>query len=108
MKKIKLTSIVIAVVMIISMIYPAAAVSPRAGLCPNCGSTYVSKVTVAPAHTNEILGGCAHGTHYYASHGYQWRCVSCKTVCDSSIVTGHYCTGNGGHYCWDGSCNCND
>ena len=104
----KATSFIIAMVMVAAMVYPVAAADQagvaRVGEC-TCGG-YVSKVTVFPSHTNEReLVSCAGGTHYVATKGVQWICMTCERVYMSEIQSGHYCTKNGGHYCF-GPCSC--
>lgn len=104
----KIMSCMIAIMMVVSVISPAAAqASPRGLLCPYCGSNSILR-TIAPGHTNQVTGLCGHGTHYYATKGTQWVCTSCGEPGRGSIEVGHYCTGDGGHYCWDGSCSCTD
>lgn len=104
----KIMSCVIAVMMVVAVISPAAAqASPRGLACRFCGGNSAI-VTVAPSHTNQHLDSypCEY-EHFPATKGTQWRCLVCLRYGDMvTTITGHYCEGKGGHYCWDGQCSC--
>lgn len=104
----KTLSFVIATMLVVSMICStsAQAISPRKYLCRLCGGE-CTLVTIPPFHGNVALPkGCEHGRHFEATKGTQWICDSCNSSNWASLTQGHYCEGNGGHYCWDGECSC--
>ena len=70
--------------------------------CPNCGTSMAKRTVI---YTFEKNGSCPHGTHYSAERVTRWVCDTCQYYYDISVESGHYCTGEGGHYCWS-SCSC--
>lgn len=63
--------------------------------CPSCGGICIFREIMDGQN-----GSCKEGTHYNYAEGYV--CTSCGF---DNLVHGHYCTGNGGHFCL-GGCNC--
>lgn len=114
MKKMKFRKIMgcmIAVMMLVSVIgVTTAQASSMYGLpCIYCGANSTIR-TIRPSYTDRKVSsaGCK-GEHYYAEKGTQWICTSptCGKTFREVIETGHYCTNNGGHYCWDDeTCDC--
>lgn len=109
----KILSCVLAVMMVVGVICPAAAatqVSPRGLVCMKCGGN-CGVVFEPPSYDkNNILdSGSCEFTHYKATKVTKWRCLSCGEFGPvRETKYGHYCTGKGGHNCWDGECACKD
>lgn len=104
MKFCKTMSLVIAMMLVVSMICStsAQAVSPRKYLCGICGGECTQ--TVSDQKGTPAYNAQCGAYHTPLTRTTTWTCDSCGTA-KEWVQTGHYCTNNGGHYCW-GACGC--
>ena len=109
-KKIMCVSLTLLVLVSIFSTFALASYSEPVSLyvfiCPNCNEKMRYHIII-PNYTDRLVGSCEHGDHYYAERGSQWVCDYCKFIFRTDIEEGHYCTGEGGHYCWT-ECDCED
>lgn len=106
MKFSKTVSLAIAMMLVVSMICSASAqaISPRKYLCGICGGECTQEVTIETHGVGAVDPKCG-GEHTSATKTTTWTCDICHTP-KSWVQYGHYCSKNGGHYCWDGACQC--
>ena len=104
MKRFKSLVLLLAtVLMVATMLTPLAMASQTSErrievvVCPRCGGTCEVHENISGTK----VGSCEHGTHYSCTVTY-----SCNSCTYRVTLTGHYCTGNGGHICIDGECSC--
>ena len=110
----RLVSLMCVVFMMCVIVAPAAAaanyddqISPHIISCPECRGDMDNVSITRHYDRNDVVGYCdGNGVHYAAwSDGTVWKCNRCSYKIPITSQKGHFCSRNGGHYCF-GGCAC--